>query len=946
MNTDLPAKILIVEDENIVAKDIQNTLQSLGYTVAGNAASGEEAIQKAGETRPDLVLMDIMLKGYQNGVEAAQQILALYNIPIVYLTAYADDKTLQRAKITEPYGYILKPFEERELHIAIEMAIYKHRVTKKLQEREQWLAKILKTINDAVIIIDNRGEVTFMNLVAESLTAWKQKEALGKPLAEIFKIVEAKTRTSTAGLGQHVFREGSIDAYSRLLAKDGREIPIDDSAVPLRDESGNTTGAILVFRDISARQQAQNKLLDRFDQLQALYHMTEAMSRTVNIEEIYEEALHSLQSVLKVDHAAILLFDADGVMRCKAWRGLSPEYRAAVEGHSPWSPEIKNPQPIFIADVERETTLMSWRESILREGIRALGFLPLMGQGLLLGKFMIAYNAPHQLNDEEARLAQTIASHVAFAIERARAIEAVQASEERFRQMAENIREVFWMSDPKQPAMLYVSPAYEEIWGQSCKSLYEQPQSFFDAILPEDRERVRAAQAKQLQGELTHEEYRLRRPNGEIRWIWDHSFPIKDEAGQVYRIAGIAEDITERKRAEEALRKSEEQLRKSQRLEAIGRLAGGIAHDFNNMMTAIIGTAELAMLELHRDHPVRRDLKEIKQTADRAANLTRQLLAFARQQIIARGILNLNDLVINLDKMLRRLIGEDVELVMMPSPDIGFVKVDSGQMEQVIVNLAVNARDAMPAGGSLILQIANVTITQEAAAAHPELPPGEYVTLTMRDTGAGMTEEVKARLFEPFFTTKEIGKGTGLGLATCYGTIKQNGGHIEVESEIGKGSTFRIYLPRLEAVAGAMPEHDQIDAPPQGHETVLLVEDEPSVREIAARMLREQGYDVLVAANGDEALHLARSRPQEPIHLLVTDVVMPRLSGKAVADQLRAVRPNLKVLFISGYSDDTLARHGAAEAELNFLQKPFSPSLLAYKIRDVLDKKENKMMRQ
>ncbi|MDZ7360668.1 MAG: response regulator [candidate division KSB1 bacterium] len=774
MNNEQQTKILIVEDENIVAKDIQNTLKSLGYVVAGIAASGEDAIQKAGETRPDLVLMDIMLRGYQDGVEAAQKIQAQYNLPVIYLTAYTDDKTLQRAKITEPYGYILKPFEERELHIAIEMAIHKHRMAKKLQEREQLLSKILRTINDAVIVLDPKGEVIFMNAAAENLTGWTQKDAAGKAVAEIFQIVDGDGQT--AATNESLTPAGG-ERQSWLLAKDGRKIPIDDEAAALRDEAGNLTGAVLVFRDITARRQAQ-------------------------------------------------------------------------------------------------------------------------------------------------------------------------ANEERFRQMAENIREVFWMLDAKQSTLLYVSPAYEEIWGRSCESLYQQPQSFFEAIHPDDRERVMAAHARQLAGEQTHEEYRLCRADGKERWIWDRRFPIKDKNGEVYRIAGIAEDITERKRAEEALRHSEEQLRKSQRLEAIGRLAGGLAHDFNNMLTAIIGTSELAMLELHRDHPVRRDLKEIKQTADRAAHLTRQLLAFARQQIIAPGILNVNDLLLNLDKMLRRLIGEDIELVIAPSSDIGLVKAEAGQIEQVIVNLAVNARDAMPQGGKLILQTENTTIEQKTSSQPVELPPGEYVVLTVCDNGLGMTEEAKSHLFEPFFTTKEVGKGIGLGLATCYGIIKQNGGHIEVKSAVGEGSTFRIYLPRIDKMAGAMLEQEGPGAllqgsRPSGNETVLLVEDEPTVREVATRMLREQGYNVLVAANGDEALNLVRSRPSEPIHLLVTDVVMPRLSGRAVADQLRATRPEMKVLFISGYSDDTLTRHGASsrDTNLNFLQKPFSPSLLAYKIREVLDKK-------
>jgi len=939
MNSEQPTKILVVEDENIVAKDIQNTLKSLGYVVTGIVATGEDAIQKAGETRPDLVLMDIMLKGYQDGVEAAQHILARYNIPVIYLTAFTDEKTLQRAKITEPYGYILKPFEERELHIAVEMAMHKHRMAKKLREREQWLNTILKTISDAVIVTDHKGDVNFMNTEAETLTGWKQKEALGQNLAKVFKLIQTDTHTSTVDLMKHVFQDGSIDSFSKLQTKDGQEIPIDDSAVPLHDENGNLTGAVLVFRDISARQQAQEKLHQRFSQLQALYQMAETTNRAEAVAEIYETALSSLRQVLKADRASISCFDAGGVMRFKAWHGLSDDYRQAMEGHSPWSMQSRDPEPVFVANIEEDPSVESWRPILRREGIRALGFIPLFGHERLLGKFMIYFNAPHQFIDDDARLSQTIASTIAFAIERERAIEALQASEARFRQIAENIREVFWVSDPQKFEMLYVSPAYEEIWGRSCQSLYEQPRSFLEAIPPEDQPRILAALEKQLHGEQTHEEYRVLRPDGSQRWIWDRRFPIKDNAGHVFRIAGIAEDITERKHTERALRQSEEQLRHALKMEAIGRLAGGVAHDFNNMLTAVIGTAELAMLELHRDHPVRKDLKEIKQTADRAANLTRQLLAFARQQIIAPAILNLNELIMNLNKMLRRLIGEDIELVILPASNLGLIKVDANQIEQVIVNLTINARDAMPEGGTLHFETSNVLVDAETANRRPELKAGDYVQLTVRDTGFGMTEEIKAHLFEPFFTTKEVGKGTGLGLATCYGIIKQSGGYIEVESEPGQGTLFRIYWPCLEETAEATPILDSLSTMPQGSETVLLVEDEPTVREVATRLLREQGYNVLVAANGDEALHLARTHAKDTIHLLVTDVVMPRLSGKAVADQLKVLRPEMKVLFISGYSDESVMRHGSAGAGWNFLQKPFSPTVLAYKIRDLLDKK-------
>jgi two-component system, cell cycle sensor histidine kinase and response regulator CckA len=384
----------------------------------------------------------------------------------------------------------------------------------------------------------------------------------------------------------------------------------------------------------------------------------------------------------------------------------------------------------------------------------------------------------------------------------------------------------------------------------------------------------------------------------------------------------------------------EAQLFQSQKMEAIGQLAGGIAHDFNNLLTAITGYMELALDDLPPDQPVYNDVAEAQKAAMRAATLTRQLLAFARKQIIDLQVLNLNSLVLELDKLLRRVLGEHIELITHPAPDLKPVKVDSGQIEQVIVNLAVNAHDAMPTGGKLTIETTNAVFGSDDAYQHAVVTPGEYVILTISDTGSGMDSVVQQHLFEPFFTTKEPGKGTGLGLATCYGIIKQHSGHIEVYSEVGHGTTFKIYLPSVayvEVSSDAVRALGEAKTVPKGTATLLVVEDEPLIRQLSCRVLRQQGYTVLDATNGEEALHAVHAYAGVPIDLLVTDVVMPRIGGKVLADQLIAMYPHIKVLFVSGYATDAIVRYGRLTPGTNFLAKPFTPTALARKVQEVLD---------
>ena len=402
----------------------------------------------------------------------------------------------------------------------------------------------------------------------------------------------------------------------------------------------------------------------------------------------------------------------------------------------------------------------------------------------------------------------------------------------------------------------------------------------------------------------------------------------------------VVQDITDRKRAQKEIADLGEQLRQSQKMEAIGRLAGGIAHDFNNLLTLIKGYAHLSLLELKENDPLKDSIEGIKKASERAADLTRQLLAFSRRQVMEMKVLDLNTLLRDLDKMLRRVIGENIELGTRLADDLGRVKADPGQLEQVILNLAVNARDAMPSGGKLTIETANVEMDEAFARAHIEVSPGRYVQLAVRDTGVGMTPEVQERVFEPFFTTKEKGKGTGLGLSMVYGIVKQSGGNIWLDSAPGQGTTFRIYLPRVdepvEELAEKGAEKGAAEDLPRGPETVLVVEDDPEVLELSVRILNRQGYRVWQAVNGVEALRICEQH-KEPIDLMLTDVVMPQMGGKELAEKVQPLRPQMKVLFTSGYMDDAVVHKGILNSGSHFLQKPFSPTVLAHKVREVLD---------
>ncbi len=518
---------------------------------------------------------------------------------------------------------------------------------------------------------------------------------------------------------------------------------------------------------------------------------------------------------------------------------------------------------------------------------------------------------------------QLLARVIRYAIERKHAVEALREREERSRLLMEAAFDGVVVT--VEGVIQEANPGMVDILGYELDELLGTPVT---DLVP-----------RELQGEVTQRireglegryEFEIRRKDGR-KVLLEATTRNLLVGGRRGRISAVR-DIT-------ALRSLERQFRQAQKMEAVGRLAGGVAHDFNNLLTAIFGYAELLGEELPADHPGREDLKEIRTAATRASALTRQLLAFSRQQVLQPVVLNLNDVVQNVEKMLHRLLGEDVELEAHLARDAANVKADAGQLEQVIMNLSVNARDAMPTGGKLTIETANVDLDAGYAEQHQPVIPGRYVMLAVSDTGTGMDETTKAKVFEPFFTTKEAGKGTGLGLATVYGIVKQSGGYVWLYSEPGKGATFKIYLPRVDA-----PRDTPVGAPEPagtvtGTETVLVAEDDPLLLPLARELLMKLGYRVLEARDSTQALAVARGHQSE-IHLLVSDVVMPGGGGFQLAQQLLVERPKMRVLYMSGYTDEAVVRHGLLERGLNYLQKPFTPAVLARRVRDVLDAKE------
>ncbi len=527
----------------------------------------------------------------------------------------------------------------------------------------------------------------------------------------------------------------------------------------------------------------------------------------------------------------------------------------------------------------------------------------------------------------QEELAQTNREVMALTIELETRLEQLRAAEERYRRLAENAPDIIYRVELPGGRCTFMNPRVEQVLGYAPGEFYADPGLLGRLPQPDDRAALEAALCGESAGGTILMRWQHR--NGSAVWIEQDQTVVRGAGGAAAAVECIARDVTERKSLEE-------QLRQSQKMEAVGRLAGGVAHDFNNLLTVISGYGAQAISAIDPASELYGELREINSAADRAAGLTRQLLAFSRRQVLQPQAFDLNSVVGDMDRMVRRLLGENIELRTVLAQDESWIYADRGQLEQVILNLVINARDAMPKGGVLVLETAHAELgVSDSQRLVLSAPPGRYVTLAVRDTGHGMDEATLTRIFEPFFTTKPKGQGTGLGLSMVYGIVKQSDGALGVRSEPGKGTAFEVFLPPARQQGERSSETAGTAKQTKGSETILVVEDESGVRKLMSAALRKAGYSLLEASNGEEALAVAEGHAGA-IHLVISDVVMPGIGGAELAKRLAALRPELKMLFTSGYSETGLADLTGPETQ--FLQKPFTPATLAAKVREVLDR--------
>ena len=775
---------------------------------------------------------------------------------------------------------------ERELRDAA-----KNRAHRGVELLATQLAAIVESSDEAIFSETLDGQITSWNPGAERLFGWKRSEAIGRNSSFI---VPADKASEFADV-MHRLRQG--DRLKQLetvrLHRDGGRRDVAVTASPIHDRNGQLVGVAKIARDIS---------LQKLDQ--ALLLRSEERYRT----------LVSATSAIVWSSPASGSFDTEQ----PAWTSFTGQ---TVEQHSGWG-WLNAVHPD-----DRERSKQAWDEAV-RQGDTCRVEHRLRRAD---GEYRLMSVRATPIFEPDGGIREWVGVHTDVTDQKI-SEQAVRDAQQRLEQVLASSPAILYTLVLKDSGILgcsWISDNVRELFGYSAQEALA-PDWWSNNVHPDDLEGVASRTVSDLfTAGSTASEYRFRHQNGAYRWIRSDVRLIRTPTGEPLVAVGSWTDITD-------VKLLEEQFRHSQKLEAFGQLAAGVAHDFNNLLTIINGYSDLLLDCMPPGDPMREMVGEIHKAGDRSAALTRQLLAFSRKQVLAPRVLDLNEIVSATDKMLRRLIGEDVRLITSRVPSLWQVRADPGQVEQVLMNLAVNARDAMPQGGRLTIETQNVALDDAYARTHPDASAGSYVMLSVTDTGSGMPADVIARMFEPFFTTKEAGKGTGLGLATVYGIVRQSGGHVEVTSEVGVGTTFKVYLPRTEVEPDERAARARSLAPPRGTETILLVEDEEAVRDLAQMLLVKCGYKVLEAANGAEATRVV-AEYDGPIHLLLTDVVMPGIGGRMVSEVITKRHPTVRVLFISGYTDDAVIRHGVLREDTNFLQKPFTPMRLATTVREVLD---------
>ncbi len=770
-----------------------------------------------------------------------------------------------------------------------------------LRESEEKYRGILHNMDDAYYEVDLKGNYVFCNEAMLSKTGYSREELAGMSYKQIVSC-ETQERVKQVFQDMYKTRHPIRNFEYDLIRKDGNNRNFEAWVSPIFDKKHRIIGFRGMAHDVTDRKRAENELKESRERLKR----SEERYRVIldNMEEAYYE----------VDLHGNHIFFNESTLRNLGYTKeemLGMNYRQYVDE--------ENAQKIYEAyqRVFHTGETIKGMDWVLRT--KAGTKMPVEGSVSLMRN-----SQGHPIGFRGV---------VRDITKRKEAEKELRESEEKYRLLAEKaMMGIFWINDSFQ--FIYVNDHLCKILGRSRSEVLGK--NFRDILSDNSLHLVSERYVSRQRGEDVPDRYEIEvvRPDGEVRHIEMMVAIMQDKSGRMNSI-GEAIDITDRKRAEEERERLQQQLTQAQKMESIGRLAGGVAHDFNNMLGVIMGRAEIAMMKADPSQPFYKDLQEISKAAGRSANLTRQLLAFARKQTVTPKVLVLNEVVEGLLKMLQRLIGEDIELVWLPDSAISPVKIDPGQIDQILVNLCVNARDAIAGVGKITIETGNAVLDKDFCNTHMGFSPGDYVMIIVKDDGCGMDKNTLDHLFEPFFTTKDVGQGTGLGLATVYGIVKQNGGFIHIDSESGHGTTFSIYLPRHAGKTETLREDDQEAYATRGQETILLVEDEPAMLEMSALILEQLGYVVLKACTPGEAIYMAENHSGN-IHLLMTDVVMPEMNGRDLARKILSLYPDIKRLFMSGYTADVIAHQGVLDDGVHFISKPFSVKSLANKVRETL----------